>query len=54
MDNDQKDEAILQLEAELGALIEEFFALKKTVEGMQQLFIKAGEYQGKPRGRLPR
>ena len=27
--------------------------LYKTVEGIQQLFIRAGEYQGKPRGRLP-
>lgn len=39
---------------EFNALVEEFFKLSKTVEGMQQLFIKAGEYQGKPRGRLPR
>lgn len=40
--------------SEFKALTEMVFQLTKTVEGMQQLFVKAGEYQGKPRGRLPR
>lgn len=36
------------------ALKEQVFKLSKTVEGIQQLLGKAAEYQGKPRGRLPR
>ena len=42
------------LEKELEGMREMVFTLNKTVEGMQHLFVKAGEYQGKPRGRLPR
>ena len=42
------------LEAEVEQLKEMVFAQGKTIEGMQNLFIKAGEYKGKPRGRLPR
>jgi len=48
---DRKVEWILQRQNEC---FEQLFTLQKTVEGMQQLFVKAGEYQGKPRGRLPK
>lgn len=40
--------------AEYDALVESHFRLAKTVEGIQQMLGKAAEYQGKPRGRLPR
>ena len=50
-DLDRKVEWILSRQNDL---FEQLFVLQKTVEGVQQLFIKAGEYQGKPRGRLPR
>ena len=43
-----------KLKREHDDLREQFFALAKTVEGVQHLFIRAGEYQGKSRGRLPR
>lgn len=39
---------------EFDALREEYFKLERTVYGIQQLLGKAAEYQGKPRGRLPR
>lgn len=39
---------------EFNGLIEQVFQISKTVEGIQQLLGKAAEYQGKPRGRLPR
>jgi len=48
---DRKVEWILQRQNEC---FEQLFTLQKTVEGMQQLFVKAGEYQGKQRGRLPK
>lgn len=40
--------------AEFDALMEQVYRLNKTIEGLQQLLVKAGEYQGKPRGRLTR
>lgn len=48
---DRKVEWILARQNEC---FEQLFELQKTVEGMQNLFIKAGEYKGKPRGRLPK
>lgn len=42
------------LESKVDELMELVFQQGKTIEGMQNLFIKAGEYKGKPRGRLPR
>lgn len=42
------------LKEEVGELKELVFAQGKTLEGIQHLFVKAGEYRGKPRGRLPR
>lgn len=39
---------------EFNALREEFFKLERTVYGVQQMLGKAAEYQGKPRGRLPK
>lgn len=45
---------IRDLKEEIDALKEMVFQQAKTTEGMQNLFIKAGEYRGKPRGRLPR
>lgn len=39
---------------EFDALTEQVYRLNKTLEGIQQLFVRAGEYQGKPRGRLTR
>lgn len=44
---------VTELKAEIDELKEMVFSQGKTVEGMQHLFIKAGEYKGKPRGRLP-
>jgi hypothetical protein len=39
---------------EYNSLLEEFYKLERTVYGIQQMLGKAAEYQGKPRGRLPR
>ena len=45
---------IYNLNEQFAAILEEVYSLKKTIEGIQNLFIRAGEYKGKPRGRLPR
>jgi hypothetical protein len=39
---------------EFDALVKAFYQLERTVYGVQQMLGKAAEYQGKPRGRLPR
>lgn len=45
---------VRDLQGEVNELKEMVFTQGKTLEGIQHLFVKAGEYQGKPRGRLPR
>lgn len=40
-------------DARIRDLEESVRVLNKTVEGIQNLFIRAGEYKGKARGRLP-
>lgn len=45
---------IENLNKQFATLLEEVYRLQKTIEGIQNLFIRAGEYQGRPRGRLPR
>lgn len=52
--NDLDNQRMDELDAKIEALFQAVQVLSKTVEGIQQLFVKAGEYQGKPRGRLPR
>ncbi len=50
----ETDSRLNEMDQKIEGLFQAVQVLSKTVEGMQQLFIKAGEYQGKPRGRLPR
>jgi prefoldin subunit 5 len=51
---DELEQGYRNLQAEIDELKEMVFTQNKTIEGVQHLFVKAGEYQGRPRGRLPR
>lgn len=50
----QEPDRVTVLEQKIAELETAVQILSKTLEGVQHLFIRAGEYQGKPRGRLPR
>jgi hypothetical protein len=45
---------ILALESKVEELYQALQIVERTQYGVQQLLGKASEYQGKPRGRLPR